>query len=250
MVAARSRIGALPGQFLRSDETKGPFLGETVRSVPAVPLAATLPEPHSGHTPGPKVQPGEGGVDGIDVERDPQRQLLLIQSALRGDEVARSQVAGLLTRLPALMREKHRRMGLPLSTHEMEDATQNALCAIWRKLDRFDGRGCLQAWAYGFGVLEILKAVEQKSRRRRPLELSPDIEPSFETPNSERVEAVARALAQLPASDRGIVERKHFEGSTFESIGTALRCSTNTIKSRYYRALGRMKQAMRSEGDR
>ena len=57
----------------------------------------------------------------------------------------------------------------------------------------------------------------------------------------DEAEVVHAALARLPADEAMVMRLKHFEGLTFDEIGTRQAISPNTVKTRYYRALAAMR---------
>ncbi|GGQ64713.1 sigma-70 family RNA polymerase sigma factor [Kitasatospora griseola] len=79
------------------------------------------------------------------------------------------------TRLVApLRRELHahcyRMLG---STHDADDALQEALVRAWRGLERFEGRSSLRAWLYTVATRTCLDAVDRRGRRALPIDLGP-----------------------------------------------------------------------------
>ncbi|MDH2425652.1 sigma-70 family RNA polymerase sigma factor [Sphaerisporangium sp. TRM90804] len=88
--------------------------------------------------------------------------------ARAGDDAA-------FTRLVApLRRELHahcyRMLG---STHDADDALQDALLRAWRGLARFQGRGSLRSWLYTVATRTCLDIVEARGRRALPVDLGP-----------------------------------------------------------------------------
>ncbi|MEV7005696.1 sigma-70 family RNA polymerase sigma factor [Streptosporangium sp. NPDC051022] len=59
------------------------------------------------------------------------------------------------------------------STHDADDALQEALLRAWRGLARFEGRGSLRSWLYTVATRTCLDAVETRSRRALPVDLGP-----------------------------------------------------------------------------
>jgi RNA polymerase sigma-70 factor (ECF subfamily) len=168
---------------------------------------------------------------------DPARERELVERALAGCAAARDELIDQLACLPAMVRAKNRRMGGPLRQAELDDATQNVLLAVWSKLRQFDGRVPLFVWAYGFVVVEILRTVERRARRR---ERQP--EPGLELPSGGAeqradLERVMMALVRLAEPEQSIVRAKHFEDLTFDAIAARLGLIVNTVKTKYYRSL-------------
>ena len=100
--------------------------------------------------------------DGADAE-DPD-----LARARDGDDAA-------FTRLvEPLRRELHahcyRMLG---STHDADDALQDALLRAWRGLARFEGRSSLRSWLYTVATRTCLDLVEARGRRALPVDLGP-----------------------------------------------------------------------------
>lgn len=170
--------------------------------------------------------------------------LALVRAALAGKPAAREQLADRLACLPAMIRLKHQRMGAPLGPHELDDVVQNVLLVLWRKLERFDGRVPVARWAFGFGVLEILKMVERRARRREQVGDLPELATPAANAPPAATERLARLCGELPPLDQEILRQKHFEDRTFEDIAARTGVRANTIKTRYYRVLERLRRRL------
>ncbi|GAA3806265.1 sigma-70 family RNA polymerase sigma factor [Sphaerisporangium flaviroseum] len=59
------------------------------------------------------------------------------------------------------------------STHDADDALQDALLRAWRGLARFEGRGSLRSWLYTVATRTCLDVVETRGRRALPVDLGP-----------------------------------------------------------------------------
>jgi RNA polymerase sigma-70 factor, ECF subfamily len=98
-----------------------------------------------------------GGADDPDLER-----------ARLGNDAA-------FTRLvEPLRRELHahcyRMLG---STHDADDALQDALLRAWRGLEHFEGRSSLRSWLYTVTTRTCLDLAEHRDKRALPVDLSP-----------------------------------------------------------------------------
>jgi len=89
-------------------------------------------------------------------------------------EAARAGDAGAYRRLvESHRRELHahcyRMLG---STHDAEDALQDALLRAWRGLPGFDGRSSLRSWLYRIATDACLDAIARRPKRGLPIGLS------------------------------------------------------------------------------
>lgn len=59
------------------------------------------------------------------------------------------------------------------SSHDADDALQDALLRAWRGLARFEGRSSVRSWLYTVATHTCLDTVERRGRRAVPMDLSP-----------------------------------------------------------------------------
>jgi len=175
--------------------------------------------------------------------------LLLALRARRGDPDAKELLAARLSCVRDHLGAAHARLGRPLGEHDLADVAADVQAALWSRLDRFDGRTPLEAWARGFCGVQLVKFLERR-RRRRQLEygLDPDRrDPRHDAPRMAEDDrtALRNALARLDPRTFDVIQLKVVEERTFEEIGAALDMSPNTAKSLYYRALARLQQRLR-----
>ncbi|WP_410659830.1 sigma-70 family RNA polymerase sigma factor [Amycolatopsis sp. lyj-112] len=93
-------------------------------------------------------------------------------------EEARGGDAAAFTRLvEPLRRELHahcyRMLG---STHDAEDALQDALLRAWRGLERFEGRSSMRTWLYTVATRTCLDTAAARGKRALPMDLGPSSE--------------------------------------------------------------------------
>ena len=97
-------------------------------------------------------------------------------------------------------------------------------------------------WLYRIMLNEIFAFCKQ--RKSEPLDSV------TEEPHSEDVYEdvdLKRALETLPDQDRMIVELKYFEDMKLEDIATVMNENLNTVKSRLYRSLKKLKIEMEDD---
>jgi RNA polymerase sigma-70 factor (ECF subfamily) len=76
-----------------------------------------------------------------------------------------------------LRRELHAHCyGMLGSTHDADDALQDALLRAWRGLASFEGRSSLRSWLYSVVTNTCLDSVRRRGRRALPVDLGPSSE--------------------------------------------------------------------------
>ncbi|MFO1077335.1 MAG: sigma-70 family RNA polymerase sigma factor [Planctomycetota bacterium] len=167
--------------------------------------------------------------------------LRLVGEVLAGDEIALERLLARFRCIARFVALSNSRLGGALTTHDKEETCQDVLAVLWHKLREFRGGASLETWAFRITDLTVRNAV-RKAVRRRMASLS-DVEDVVENEWDvvDQVESVRTALTRLPAADAALLRAKHFEGLAFEAIAQWMAISTNTVKSRYYRALSALR---------
>ena len=133
------------------------------------------------------------------------------------------------------------------------DATQEALIAIVRGLDRFDGRAAFTTWSYRVATNACLDELRRRSRRPQPG--LPDREEIADEALGHRTsidpgEAVTaridvdHALAQLPEEFKAPVVLRDLAGLDYAEIAEVLDLAPGTVRSRIARGRGRLADIM------
>ena len=91
-----------------------------------------------------------------------------LDRARHGDDEAFNRLVGPLRR--ELHAHCYRMLG---STHDADDALQDALLRAWRGLAGFEGRSSLRSWLYTVATRTCLDAVEARGRRALPVDVGP-----------------------------------------------------------------------------
>jgi RNA polymerase sigma-70 factor (TIGR02960 family) len=140
------------------------------------------------------------------------------------------------------------------STHDAEDALQDALTRAWRGFERFDGREP-RAWLYRIVTNRCLTAIERRRRRAVPVDpssadlpwLGPypdawlgwteDLDPQDRVVQREGIRlAFAVALQGLHARQRAVLLLRAVLGFSAEEVAGQLDTSVASVNSALQRA--------------
>ncbi|MEQ4206395.1 sigma-70 family RNA polymerase sigma factor [Actinopolymorpha sp. B9G3] len=155
------------------------------------------------------------------------------------------------------------------STHDADDALQDALLRAWRGLPRFEGRSSLRSWLYTVVTRTCLDSVAMRGKRALPVDLSPSSDhpvigdvplseiawlgpypdagldvgaggPAGPDAHYEQREAVelafVAALQHLPGNQRAALLLFEVLGFSAAEIATIMDTSTTSVNSALARA--------------
>ncbi|MGO9877336.1 MAG: RNA polymerase sigma factor [Acidimicrobiia bacterium] len=117
------------------------------------------------------------------------------------------------------------------------DASQDALLAIARRIDTFDGRSKFTTWCYRVATNAALDEVRRGARRPVPAQTVPEPRehaPAVDDATAERLDVDA-ALARLSPSHRAAVALRDLVGLDYAEIATVLDIPPGTVRSRIAR---------------
>lgn len=137
---------------------------------------------------------------------------------------------------------------------DAEDAAQEALIILYRRIGVLRASGALASWMFRIVRNECLRRV-RSVRRTAPLveaAVLETVEPPADSAEEElfrRLEAgrVAEAIASLPADQRRVLVMRDVQGLSGRTVAEALGLSTAAMKSRLHRARAEVRQTLRSE---
>lgn len=181
--------------------------------------------------------------------------LVLVRDVLAGDRSAEDRFVGRMLCVSRILADRNRRTGAPLGEDDLRDLVQDVLSLVWQKLDTYLGEASLETWVWHFCVLSFLNRVRRVRKSSGMVGVVDaasvaDRESSAERLDPQDVDTVHVALDRLPAAEAAAIRAKQFGEKTFEEIATETGESVNTVKSRYYRGLERMRSelAVRFDG--
>ncbi|HET6333218.1 MAG TPA: sigma-70 family RNA polymerase sigma factor [Polyangiales bacterium] len=132
-----------------------------------------------------------------------------------------------------------RHLGVP--THQLPDSSQEVFVAVFRSLDRFEGRSTLRTWLYG--ICRNVAATSARNRARSREQLAEEL-PELAA-REEQTSVIARrelqaglqdALRKLPEGMRSVFVLFELECMAMADVAAAIGCSESTAYSRLYAA--------------
>jgi RNA polymerase sigma-70 factor (ECF subfamily) len=161
-----------------------------------------------------------------------ERDDVLAAAAANGDRAALDE---LLRRHAALIYGVCRRV--LQNPDDALDASQDALTAIARRIDTFDGRAKFTTWCYRVATNTALDEARRRARRPAPAATIPEPhEPGRPVDDlvADQVDIDA-ALARLTPNHRAAVALRDLVGLDYAEIATVLDIPPGTVRSRIAR---------------
>ncbi|MBI5851844.1 MAG: RNA polymerase sigma factor [Planctomycetes bacterium] len=203
-----------------------------------------MPTPDTSQVPGPGDE-RTGGSEARSPAWDADREF--VRAVMAGDPAAVESFVGRMNCIPRILDALAGRTGGFRSAEERRELAQEVFARVWAGLTRFQGRSTLETWVYRFCALTLVESRRTRSRRDSAPDESIATIPSPDRHGLDAADAlhVQAAVARLDPDEAAIVEARHFEGATFEEAAAKLCISINTAKTRYYRAIERLRRTLR-----
>ncbi|WP_278262669.1 RNA polymerase sigma factor [Nocardia sp. AG03] len=170
------------------------------------------------------------------------------------DALIRAAQDGDVDSLAALVSGAHptvRRFALSLcaTPEDAEDAAQEAMIILYRKIGMLRASGALASWMFRIVRNECLRRVRPAAVRLTLPEAG--TAESAENEVLRRAEAgrVAAAVAALPADQRHVLVMRDIQGYSGRIVADALGLSTSAMKSRLHRARATVRETLRPTAD-
>lgn len=142
-----------------------------------------------------------------------------------------------------------RRFALSLcaSPQDAEDAAQEALIILYRKIGTLRATGALASWMFRIVRNECLRQVRLLLSRSDEAPAHPEsADPSAEDAVLRRLEAerIAAAVSALPRDQRQVLILRDVQGLPGKAVADALGLSTAAMKSRLHRGRAALRHAL------
>lgn len=149
---------------------------------------------------------------------------------------------------------------------EAEDALQDAYIAVYRSIGTFRGDAKLSTWLTRIVVNESLARLRKMRRRAQVIPIDGEAEAALavaeirmseDSPNpteraaisSQSRRLIEAKIDELPDVFRTVFVMRAVEDMTIEEVATALGIPEATVRTRFFRARGLMREALAREAD-
>ncbi|MFF8839303.1 RNA polymerase sigma factor [Streptomyces sp. NPDC015130] len=143
-------------------------------------------------------------------------------------------------------------LSLCASPQDAEDAAQEALIILYRKIGTLRATGALASWMFRIVRNECLRQVRLLATRR---DGAPDEPEAGEGPSAEEsvlhrleVERIAAAVGALPRDQRQVLIMRDIQGLPGRAVADALGLSGAAMKSRLHRARTTLRRSLAATG--
>lgn len=131
------------------------------------------------------------------------------------------------------------------NTHDAADLMQDIFISVFRSLASYRGEGNFKGWLFRIAHYRCIEFYRRK-RPEQGLDDTPEPVSDTTCPEADLMTdrtsaALTRAMQRLPLAQKAVIELKFFGQFTFDEIAEQLGMSPNTVKSRMYSALSKLK---------
>jgi RNA polymerase sigma factor (sigma-70 family) len=132
---------------------------------------------------------------------------------------------------------------------DAEDAAQEALIILYRKVGMLRATGALASWMFRIVRNECLRRARAMVRDQPPVPDTSTLSAEDEVLQRLEAAAVAAAIAALPADQRRVLIMRDVQGYSGRMVADALGLSTAAMKSRLHRARAAIRQTLHTTGE-
>lgn len=143
----------------------------------------------------------------------------------------------------------YRVMGTP---QDAEDLAQDTFIRAYKRLHTFDLKKEFGPWVRTVGVNLCLNALQKKGNNQLAIDEQPENRKSknAKTPEeilqqNEQANNIRRAIFELPAKHRAVIELRHYQAMSYAEIARTLKLPLSDVKSYLYRARQMLAQKLR-----
>ena len=138
-----------------------------------------------------------------------------------------------------------------------QEGVNDVMLVVWTKASSFGGRSKVSTWIMGIAYRKAMKArlrLHKWASRFKAADWSETIEPLTGIDGlTEQVadrELIYRAIQQLPARQRAVIELTYVFGYSYREIAEIVECPENTVKTRMFHARNTLRKILPELGEK
>lgn len=178
------------------------------------------------------------------VKRD--AELLLLERIRRGDESSFEELyRAYHPRLTRFLTNLVRRPQL------VEEVLNDTMMVVWERANSFNGDSKLSTWIFAIAYRKAMKGLR---KQQDPIDdpdaenrICPDPDPEEVSGRDRRRKLLFRAMDDLSAAHRAVVELTYFHELNYEEIAGILDCPVGTVKTRMFHARRQLRRQFDGE---
>lgn len=127
----------------------------------------------------------------------------------------------------------------------VEEVLDDTMMVVWRRAHTFVPTGKVSTWIFGIAYRQALKALRQAQPVAAP-HAGEDVaedgaDPGELVQQQQRRDRIGRALDELSAEHRAVIEMTYFLGYSCRDVAEVMDCPMDTVKTRMFYARKRLR---------
>jgi RNA polymerase sigma factor (sigma-70 family) len=127
----------------------------------------------------------------------------------------------------------------------VEELLNDTMLVVWRRAASYNGRSKVSTWIFAIAYRKALKALARADDSvpddAVDAPASPEPGPDEQLGRRELRALLVRALDELSAEHRAVVDLTYFHGFAYREIAHVVDCPVDTVKTRMFHARRRLK---------
>ena len=133
----------------------------------------------------------------------------------------------------------------------VEEVLNDTMFVVWRRADTYNGNSKVSTWIFAIAYRKALKALQRLDEPvdDELVEQQADSGPGPEAQVNlwQLREALGKALDELPAGQRAVVNLTYFHGMGYQEIAQVVSCPVGTVKTRMFHARKRLQALLAAD---
>jgi RNA polymerase sigma-70 factor (ECF subfamily) len=139
------------------------------------------------------------------------------------------------------------------NSHVTEDVVSEVFLDVWRGADRFRATSQVSTWLFAIARYKAISARKRHPELHIDDDAAADVADTADDPetslhHSNRSALIRKCLMQLPQAQREILDLVYYHEKTVAEVAQIVGIPSGTVKTRMFRARGRMAELLKGAG--